>query len=89
MDRQRNWETIFILCENEDEPQNEGEVTAVSIQHTKHALKTLSNFLETTTGMGNGGFSALSDSENTVEDKIIKRIEHCNSKVLRTYEVRQ
>lgn len=49
--------------------KNKEQVTAVSIQQAKHALKILRHFVETsTTGMGDGAFSALSNLENIVED---------------------
>lgn len=64
-------ETIENTSESEDEPQNEEEVifTQVTIQQAKDALKTLRNFVETTTGMDDKAFSALNNLEDVVAEK--------------------
>ncbi|XP_025406344.1 tigger transposable element-derived protein 6-like, partial [Sipha flava] len=64
-------ETIENTSESEDEPQNEEEIifTQVTIQQAKHALKTLRNFVETTTGMDDKAFSALSNLEDVVAER--------------------
>jgi hypothetical protein len=62
-------ETIESLDKDEDEPQNEEEVTAVTIQQAKYALRTLRHFVETTSGMEDSAFSVLSNLEDIVEDR--------------------
>jgi len=49
------------------------EVTADAIQQAIHALKTLGTFVETITGMEDGAFSALSNSEYIVRDRSNKK----------------
>jgi hypothetical protein len=62
-------ETIENTSESEGEPQNEEEVIfEVTIQQAKHALKTLRNFVETTAGMEDKAFSALSNLEDVVAE---------------------
>jgi len=41
----------------------------VTIQQAKHALKTLRNFVETTIGMEDKAFSALSNLEDVVAER--------------------
>lgn len=52
---------------NEDEPQNEDEVTTITIQqakYAKYALKIIRHFVEiTSAGISDGTFSKLSNLE--------------------------
>ena len=61
-------ETIENSSESENEPQKEGKITTVTIQQAKLILKTLRYFVETTTGMKDGAFSALSKLKDIVEE---------------------
>jgi hypothetical protein len=63
-------EAIENTIESEGELQNEEKVIfEVTIQQAKRALKTLRNFVESTAGMEDKDFSALSNLEDIVAER--------------------